>query len=1544
MHSISPPWGGGQDQGATPFKWGFRGIAGGVNKRGGNAHNIDDILFNVPPIFKWEIRAWAPPQEGGGIINPLPPRLKGGLGYGRAIISRGHFLKNSKLATLLSHKLGVIKHTAPLFLKKAGVLYSFSKGGIKKYNQFFKNYSFFKKKGWFPSSIQIYNMVTNLNFNQTVLRWHPGISLCGPSFKYMGSAHAGAPSGGGFITRPGSKIWQSHTSLICTPPGEYGLIPYKKGHPPWGWPLAGKKSCYAAERHIRQGNKTKKRQSLKREIGQGFCLSSNSHFQNLLSIWFLCTQGLYGLINDLIHSRASLMVLPIYPFTLWRGQSPYSHHFFAPPPFKKGPPGINPGINPFYLLKGVYGKAISHRANNPFKGVYGKAISHRTNKGRPPGGVQSSMQSISPPWGGAQDQGATQSSMQSISPPWGGGQDQGATPFKWGCREKGYPPWGWPLGGGVGLRVKKIKPYKRGFKKSLIIFLKKLSAAVSFIYSQTRESDFLVNCESYNSAPHFKALPPLNFKKVTNTNHPIAKAIKGGHPIFTGGTLNIGVIFINPLPPAMAYGSAINPSGVVPGAAPPWGPFPPPWGGGHGLLKGMVYGSAINPIKKVNAYAAERHANLALLSLRGNTHTPNPPFKGVGLGGVFMGKAHKKTGWPLFLKGALIKRSPYNPLYKFIILLKQKKLAKIESSSWPIISLLNLWSPGPPTFLKGVNRNNYAGHSQSYIPLCGIQDQPGPPSLICAPPRLGVPEGINPGINPYTPFNPLYAEHIPPLGGGPRLVYGRAISHTTNPHIMGWPLAGGVQRGCWGSINLKMLDWRHNCYKYKKQLVFFFHSLLNLALPSLYVGGCMLPSGGGFAHTNAPHSFMDPLIPQKNWGQGGGKYLFKNIRNNNYCFSYRERWFDVDAGDDDDKEWPLFSLYFNPENNLLNTQIPFYKNRFSNYINPFKGVIAKAINPKNLLFYRVNKLNAGHPPQNGWPLEEGLQQPQRVPPLGVALYMQSISPPWGGGQDWGGINNNLYSNNGGANNSYLGPALIRYLLSEFNTVELKLALMQNKENMKQIYQAGPDYLELRLHPPLTTFGNVGVKGSTFKIEFYKGKFYLLKRNRKLKIQSKINKKNWLDELFSNPKRYPTFIERHFTRNRKKLNLLIRSQKLIKKLINKSSDPKLMTLTVLPVLPPELRPIVKMDGQVAAADLNRLYQRIIYRNDRLKKLLNNSVMRQSYLMHLGVRLLQESVDNLISNGKSGVTPEKDSRDRLLKSLSDILKGKEGRFRQYLLGKRVDYSGRSVIVVGPSLQLHECGIPKEMAFELFLPFLLKTILNQKLARTVIGAKKLLKKHPALAWELLQETMETSPVLLNRAPTLHRLGIQAFKPKLIEGKAILLHPLVCSAFNADFDGDQMAVHIPLTVEARAEAWKLMLSINNLLSPATGEPLAIPSQDMVLGCYYLTTNCNEHYIKYQKGSGLYFTSFIDVLQSYENKKLDLHAIIWLKWNGYLENGNDQNEPLEIRINSYGNYQEIYPKFQRHYSKENVLINQYIATTPGKVLFNFMVKQTLKL
>jgi DNA-directed RNA polymerase beta' subunit len=301
--------------------------------------------------------------------------------------------------------------------------------------------------------------------------------------------------------------------------------------------------------------------------------------------------------------------------------------------------------------------------------------------------------------------------------------------------------------------------------------------------------------------------------------------------------------------------------------------------------------------------------------------------------------------------------------------------------------------------------------------------------------------------------------------------------------------------------------------------------------------------------------------------------------------------------------------------------------------------------------------------------------------------------------------------------------------------------------------------------------------------------------------------------------------------------IIRRLKFISRISSENTNPNSMILSILPVLPPDLRPILKLQNQIAASDLNRLYQRIIYRNERLKKFLRDPSTSQSFEMKYAQRLLQEAVDNLIENGKGGVKPETNSRGQPLKSLSEILKGKQGRFRQYLLGKRVDYSGRSVIVVGPKLKLSECGLPVRIAMELFLPFLIKKILHYKLAKTVVGAKNFISSNQKVTWNLLNEIMKNHPILLNRAPTLHRLGIQAFMPKLIHGQAILLHPLVCSAFNADFDGDQMAVHVPITVEARTEAWSFLFSRNHLLSAATGEPIILPSQDMVLGCYYLTS-----------------------------------------------------------------------------------------------------------
>ena len=313
------------------------------------------------------------------------------------------------------------------------------------------------------------------------------------------------------------------------------------------------------------------------------------------------------------------------------------------------------------------------------------------------------------------------------------------------------------------------------------------------------------------------------------------------------------------------------------------------------------------------------------------------------------------------------------------------------------------------------------------------------------------------------------------------------------------------------------------------------------------------------------------------------------------------------------------------------------------------------------------------------------------------------------------------------------------------------------------------------------------------------------------------------------------------------------------------------------------------------------------------------------------MLQEAVDALIENGKGGADPICASNDRPLKSLSDMLKGKKGRFRQNLLGKRVDYSGRSVIVVGPKLKIHECGLPKEMAVELFQPFLIRRLMTTQIVRTIVSAKRLIQRQDPVIWEILQQVLQNHPILLNRAPTLHRLGIQAFQPKLVDGRAILLHPLVCPAFNADFDGDQMAVHVPLSFQARAEAWKLMWSRNNLLSPATGQPILIPSQDMVLGCYYLTTTNS----KALQGIGQYFIDLNDVLKAFNQKKIALHTPIWVRWSGSLETGNLIEKPLEIRIDCFGNIVSLYSKYQRNLDKYLIQKSQFIRTTPGRVIVN---------
>ena len=339
-----------------------------------------------------------------------------------------------------------------------------------------------------------------------------------------------------------------------------------------------------------------------------------------------------------------------------------------------------------------------------------------------------------------------------------------------------------------------------------------------------------------------------------------------------------------------------------------------------------------------------------------------------------------------------------------------------------------------------------------------------------------------------------------------------------------------------------------------------------------------------------------------------------------------------------------------------------------------------------------------------------------------------------------------------------------------------------------------------------------------------------------------------------------------------------------------NKPEWMILTNVPVIPPDIRPMVQLDGgRFATSDLNDLYRRIINRNNRLARLLELGA--PDIIIRNEKRMLQEAVDALIDNGRRG-RPVTGPGNRALKSLSDMLKGKQGRFRQNLLGKRVDYSGRSVIVVGPELKIYQCGLPKEMAIELFKPFVMKELVEKGTAHNIKSAKKMVERMQTEVWDILEEVIKEHPVMLNRAPTLHRLGIQAFEPVLVEGKAIKLHPLVCTAFNADFDGDQMAVHLPLSVEAQAECRFLLLSPNNLLKPSDGGPVAVPSQDMVLGIYYLTQERPG-----AKGEGKFFKSVNEAILAYDNKIVTLHSKIKVRISKKLENGEVLSETVESTV-----------------------------------------------
>nr|YP_004769621.1 RNA polymerase beta [Spirodela polyrhiza] len=436
--------------------------------------------------------------------------------------------------------------------------------------------------------------------------------------------------------------------------------------------------------------------------------------------------------------------------------------------------------------------------------------------------------------------------------------------------------------------------------------------------------------------------------------------------------------------------------------------------------------------------------------------------------------------------------------------------------------------------------------------------------------------------------------------------------------------------------------------------------------------------------------------------------------------------------------------------------------------------------------------------------------------------------------------------------------------------------------------------------------------------------------------------------------------------RRRKDFLVRRMELAKHFIRTNVEPEWMVLCLLPVLPPELRPIIQIDGgKLMSSDINELYRRVIYRNNTLTDLLTTSRSTPGELVMCQEKLVQEAVDTLLDNGIRG-QPMRDGHNKVYKSFSDVIEGKEGRFRETLLGKRVDYSGRSVIVVGPSLSLHQCGLPREIAIELFQTFVIRGLIRQHVASNIGIAKSKIREKEPIVWEILQEVMQGHPVLLNRAPTLHRLGIQAFQPILVEGRAICLHPLVCKGFNADFDGDQMAVHVPLSLEAQAEARLLMFSHMNLLSPAIGDPISVPTQDMLIGLYVLTignrrgicanrynlSNCkndqneilgNENY-QYTKEKEPYFSSSYDALGAYRRKRIHLDSPLWLRWR--LDQRvivGSREVPLEVQYESFGTYHEIY----RHYlivrSVKKEIRCIYIRTTVGHISFYREIEEAIQ-
>nr|YP_010286952.1 RNA polymerase beta' subunit [Limnobium laevigatum]UKT61068.1 RNA polymerase beta' subunit [Limnobium laevigatum] len=435
--------------------------------------------------------------------------------------------------------------------------------------------------------------------------------------------------------------------------------------------------------------------------------------------------------------------------------------------------------------------------------------------------------------------------------------------------------------------------------------------------------------------------------------------------------------------------------------------------------------------------------------------------------------------------------------------------------------------------------------------------------------------------------------------------------------------------------------------------------------------------------------------------------------------------------------------------------------------------------------------------------------------------------------------------------------------------------------------------------------------------------------------------------------------------RRRKDFLLRRMQLAKHFIQTNVEPEWMVLCLLPVLPPELRPIIQIDGgKLMSSDINELYRRVIFRNNTLTSYLRRSRFTPGELIMSQEKLVQEAVDTLLDNGTRG-QPMRDGHNKVYKSFSDIIEGKEGRFRETLLGKRVDYSGRSVIVVGPSLSLHQCGLPQEIAIELFQIFVIQGLIRQHLASNIGIAKSQIREKEPIVWKILQQVMRGHPVLLNRAPTLHRLGIQAFQPILVEGRAISLHPLVCKGFNADFDGDQMGIHLPLSLEAQAEARLLMFSHMNLLSPTIGDPICVPTQDMLIGLYVLTIgnrrgirtnryntwNCrnyqnqivdNKNY-KYTKEKEPYFSSSYDALGAYRQKRVNFDSPLWLRWRLDQRVIGSKEAPIEVQYESLGTYHEIYGSYLILRSRKKEIRCIYIRTTVGHISFYREIEEAIQ-